>query len=311
MDKQSILAHSQSVVRDLRRTGILFEPHQFAARAEARGRLELHVLDTLAGMDAGVTTIDRAEYDRIRREAVALTDRLERIDAELLDGIRASIRSGTCRGEMLWRTLEQCLGPRGGAGLEIGAAYDYRDEFVNRLLHVETDAMPGETIARGEEMVAYQPTPVRVLFTLLNWVSVRPDDVFYDLGSGLGHVAIMVRLLTDATAIGIEFEPSYVGYARECAFALGLDRVTFLNENARQSDYTDGTVFYLYTPFRGQMLQDVLDRLHDQARRRRITLCTYGPCTTEVSQADWLSPIRLHRDTEAGLGVFEAAPHSH
>lgn len=308
MDTRSLVVRSEVLLRELEQTETLFEPFQFSARAEARDQLELHVLDALTGAQSGMMPGDLAEYERIRREAVALSERFERIDAELLAGIRAAIRSGQCRGETLWKKLEQCLGPLRGAGLEIGAAYDYRDDFIDGLLRVVTDTTPGETMARDEEMVAYQPTPARVLFTLLGWVPVGPNDVFYDLGCGLGRVAIMARLLTDATVQAIEVEPTYCAYARQCALELGVDGITFLNEDARQSDYHHGTVFYLYTPFRGQMLQAVLDRLRDQAMRRRISICTFGPCTAEVSQADWHRPIRLHRDTEAGLGVFEAPP---
>ena len=61
---------------------------------------------------------------------------------------------------------------------------------------------------------------------------------------------------------------------------LGLSQqVRFLNFDACNVDYTDGTVFFMYTPFTGKLLDAVLATLARQARHRPITLCTYGACT--------------------------------
>ncbi len=306
MDRRSILGHLQTVVKDLQETPALFQPHRFAERAQALDLLEFQVLETLAGLEAAATTLDRADHERVRREADDLVSRLERINGELFDEIRLSIRSGKCNGEALWQTLESCLGPLRGAEQEISSQYDYVDDFVNRLLHVEMNVTPGETRVRDEQMVSYQPTPMRVLFQLLEWVSVKPGDVFCDLGSGLGHVAIMVKLLTGATVTGIEFEPTYCNYARQCATELNLQDVNFVNEDARWSDYNGGTIFFMYTPFREHLLERVLDRLRVESKLRQITVCTYGPCTLEVSKADWVTTVKVHKDWQSGLGVFQA-----
>ncbi len=65
-------------------------------------------------------------------------------------------------------------------------------------------------------------------------------------------------------------------------------RTTFINGDARDVDYADGTVFYLYTPFKGSVLQTVLERLRAESQRRRIRVCTYGPGTLEVLPQEWL-----------------------
>jgi hypothetical protein len=41
-------------------------------------------------------------------------------------------------------------------------------------------------------MVPYQPTPVRHILHLIAAAMVAEDDVFVDLGSGLGHVPLLV-----------------------------------------------------------------------------------------------------------------------
>jgi len=56
-------------------------------------------------------------------------------------------------------------------------------------------------------------------------------------------------------------------------------------------------VFYLYTPFTGDMLRHMLDRLHDEARRRSIRVATLGPCTPAVASEPWL---RAASEPDAG-----------
>jgi hypothetical protein len=41
------------------------------------------------------------------------------------------------------------------------------------------------------------------------WSPITQADVFFDLGSGLGQVPILVNLLSGAAAKGMEFEPVY------------------------------------------------------------------------------------------------------
>jgi hypothetical protein len=52
---------------------------------------------------------------------------------------------------------------------------------------------------------------------------------------------------------------------------------------------SSGTVFYLYTPFRGVILRTVLDRLRAEANTRAIRVCTFGPCTPTIAAESWLA----------------------
>ena len=49
-----------------------------------------------------------------------------------------------------------------------------------------------------------------------------------------------------------------------------------------------GTVFYLYSPFKGSILADVLAALRIESTRRHIKVCTLGPCSRRVSNETWL-----------------------
>jgi len=118
-------------------------------------------------------------------------------------------------------------------------------------------------------------------------------DVLVDLGSGLGHVALLTSMLTGVQGLGIEVEAAYVASAQECAQSLNLNRVRFIHEDARAADLSSGTVFYLYSPFTGSILADVLERLRKESTRRPIRICTLGPCTCTLAQEAWLQANAL------------------
>jgi hypothetical protein len=77
-----------------------------------------------------------------------------------------------------------------------------------------------------------------------------------------------------------------------------------VNLDAREADYAGGTVFFMFTPFVGSMLQAVLDRLYREAKRRPIRVCTFGPCTLEVAKQPWLKSMDGNADHEFKLAVF-------
>jgi SAM-dependent methyltransferase len=178
-------------------------------------------------------------------------------------------------------------------------SYDNLDLFVNGILTFRE--LPVETRKREPDMVYYQKTPARIILKLIRQAELAPQDVFFDLGSGMGQVSILVNLLGSVISKGVEFEPSFCDYAKKCASDLQLHDVNFTNIDARSADYSSGTVFFMYTPFEGKMLLDVLERLRNESKKRKIKLFTYGPCTVVVAKQDWLLN---RRDIQYGPGVF-------
>jgi SAM-dependent methyltransferase len=147
---------------------------------------------------------------------------------------------------------------------------------------------PGDVPEPGEEMVFYQPTPAREIFDFIELASMSQRDVVMDLGSGLGHVTLLAAICTGARSIGIELQPAYVAIARQCAAELQVRHVQFIEQDVRHADLSEGTVFYLYTPFTGGILRKVLDMLKRESEVRSIRLCTLGPCTATVVNEPWL-----------------------
>lgn len=224
---------------------------------------------------------DAPEVGFLHTRARALHARLANVQRQLCEAIRADIRQG--RGAQALR--------RWSPGNDIDAAegYDHRDALIGDVLAFDE---PSEAIAPLEPgMVFYQPTPVRHIFDLAERAGITDSDVFIDLGSGLGHVPMLVAILTGARCLGIEREPIYAGLAQRCAESLQLDTVSFEALDVRDADLSQGTLFYLYTPFSGAILRDVLDVLRRESKQRPIRIITFGPCTRAVESEPWLTPV--------------------
>jgi hypothetical protein len=268
-------------------------------------RARVDALDTIEFIEEIVRLRGRwDDLDALGARAAAQRRRLEQTNARLFARARACIRSGKHgpQAHRAWFGQFSDYTP-----LRMGHAhtgYDALDVLVEGALRI--DDAPQATREPDSEMVHLEPTPTRVVLELVDRLHLRSEDVFYDLGSGLGQVAILVHLLSGARAVGVEVEPAYCEAACDLAWVLGLPRVTFLNEDARTADYSPGSAFYLFAPFKGQMLQVVLDRLRREARQRQIRVCSYGPCTPDVARQPWLRPVGPGADHEFKLALFQS-----
>jgi hypothetical protein len=148
-----------------------------------------------------------------------------------------------------------------------------RDAAIEELLGIAGE--PPSSASPGDDLIGYHASGLAPIVRMLIDVPVVADDVVIDLGSGLGKVVILARLLTGATARGIEIQPALVHRANVAAARLGVD-VHFAQGDVRDADLDDGTVFFLYLPFTGPVLADVMRRLHGIASRRAIVVCALG-----------------------------------
>lgn len=170
-----------------------------------------------------------------------------------------------------------------------------RDTFVDEMLGF--DHIPGDSeLPRGG--TPYLPCGVEEILRMVREVPLRPTDTFVDLGSGVGRVAILAHLVSGARAGGIEIQRPLVGVARERVEALRLPDVTFVLGNVVDVEL-DANVFFLYSPFGGDMLRAVLAKLEALARTRAIVVCTVD---MEL-HAPWLV---ARRSTSLALTIYDS-----
>lgn len=261
----------------------LLEANQLYRRMEVLDRLDAYF--PIADLGRPDSELMSSE---LHRRARAICAQLESANSEFYRSIRFKIQRGICPAIFL-HLLEQSSSSTGPLSPSRGIGYDYLDELVSGVL--QFDEPTDEPVHTGPENVFYQPTPARHIFALMAGGAISASDVLVDLGSGLGHVPLLVSICTGARSIGVELEPSFVACARQCAQRLNLSRISFLEEDARDTDLSRGTVFYLYSPFIGSILRTVMNSLRKEAAIRPIKICTFGPCTLTVGQEPWLEAM--------------------
>ena len=237
-------------------------------------------------------------------EAQTLESRLQQCNQSQFYYLRSAIQTRCLQGEELRQYLNQFIGDDSATGEHMYSSYDGLDILVDGLFSLQN--APGPTRSLTANMVHCEETPARAIFDLLDHVGWQSHDIFYDLGAGLGQVVMLVNLLAGIDARGVEYEPAFVDFARHQAQVLGLSPVSFANEDARTADYHDGTIFFLFTPFRGEILQTVLDCLRTIAVEHPIRLCTLGPITPRVAQERWLHVIHGDASHEYQLVIFHS-----
>jgi hypothetical protein len=259
----------RACVRALEGDADLRAPSAFLGRIRALERLETEVLDRIG---PGAPAPD-PETD---------------LDAAWFAGQRAALRASPDPGRT-FRDLLESLFPA-AERLPPGSppGFDDRDAFLNGIFH--PDPIPDESLAPGPDMVGYQKTPARIALDLCARAGLSPADFFYDVGSGLGQIPILAHLLTGARARGIERDPAFAAYAGNCIRALGLSAVECVNADAREADYAPATALFLYTPFRGALLDEVLGRIRRQCRTG-TRLFAFGPCIGPLAGKEWLAPL--------------------
>jgi SAM-dependent methyltransferase len=168
-----------------------------------------------------------------------------------------------------------------------------RDSWLNQVFGLE--ALPSDSPELPRGCVPYLPSSVNTLLRMIELAEMRPDDVFVDVGSGLGRATLLTHLLTGAGAIGIEIQSELVRRSRELASRLNTERVRVVEGDAvTLTGYIAiGSVFFLYCPFSGERLERVIDDLELIAQTRVIHVCSVD---LPLPARSWLTPVSISDD---------------
>lgn len=168
-----------------------------------------------------------------------------------------------------------------------------RDVWLDRVFELSELPSDGPELPRG--CVPYLPCAVERLLRVVDQAALGPSDVFVDVGSGVGRATALMHLVTGASAIGIEIQPELVRQARELEARLNAARLSVLAGDAAElvARVTSGTVFFLYCPFSGTRLAQVMSALESHARTRSIRVCS---ADLPLPDCSWLTPISLAPD---------------
>jgi SAM-dependent methyltransferase len=134
-----------------------------------------------------------------------------------------------------------------------------------------------------------------------------PEDVFYDIGCGMGRIVCSMARKPVKKCVGIELFEPLCQRARENAARLRGRRspIEIICEDAACADVSDGTIYWLFNPFGESTLRDTLANVRRslQEHPRRIRAVYYNStCEQTFVRAGWLNKTREFR-TPGGLPV--------
>ncbi len=206
------------------------------------------------------------------------------------------------------KALRRTLVREGPVPARFGAALaaippEDRDAWFDLVWDVDELPRDDPDLPRG--CVPYLPCPIATVLEAVTSAAVTCDDVFVDVGAGLGRALVLTHLLTGAGCIGLEIQSRLVQAARGRAAWLNLDRVRFIDGDAADlvRYMAVGTVFFLYCPFGGRRLERVLDDLEAIARTRQIRVCCVG--IPPLNRPSFVT----RTSTSADLAVYWSTPH--
>jgi hypothetical protein len=171
------------------------------------------------------------------------------------------------------------------------------DELWDRRLGVSTFGHHPATGGPGDRewYVHYIPSPYRDIFDVLKAAKLSGDDVFTDLGCGLGRVVFAASWAGARRATGVELVRWLADGAKENRRRCKLqDRdIDFLERNAVEHDLSDTTLLYMFHPFGGQILSEVLARARADRKAAGVTrplrIAYVNPvCEDVLKESGWL-----------------------
>jgi len=242
------------------------------------------------------------KLEPVYQQALSLQRKLTEINQSLFEQVRENISNGQYTPESLRSTLNQFINHTPGEKPLSDYEYDGLDLLLEAVFF--PISAPGESRKRIPGMIRYEATPARVVLEMIDNLRFMPDDIFFDIGSGLGFVVMLVNLLTNIRCVGIEYDPAYCEYARNSAQSLNLKKISFIHGDARHTDLNDGTIFYMFTPFVNQIFSSVLERLRYTAIRKRIYICSYGTITFNLANLPWLQIRDPAMEHDFRLAIF-------
>ena len=126
-----------------------------------------------------------------------------------------------------------------------------------RLLAIDTRARTadgpcnGPADSRHGDGLWYAPPDYRYLRRIMRILRPGPEDVFYDIGSGMGRVLCVAAQWRISRVVGIELDRPRCNIARRNADRMRGRHapIDVRCEDASTADLSDGTIYYLYNPF--------------------------------------------------------------
>lgn len=143
---------------------------------------------------------------------------------------------------------------------------------------------------KKETAEKYQPTNARAMRNLFKKIAIPPNKVLVDLGCGKGRVLLIASEFGFREVRGIELSPVLCDIAKKNCSNYKDRTGTKTSFQIIQSDVLDyefkddEEIFFMFNPFNGEVLRDVLQRITESflRRKRKIWIIYRYPVHREI-----------------------------
>lgn len=197
-----------------------------------------------------------------------------------------------------------------GTGLKTRLLHPH-DELIDRWLGVRTSGWRPHV---GDEhdpdwRVEYVPSSYAVLRRVLRRVNLGPDDVFVDLGAGMGRSVFAASWMGARRAVGVEIDPALVALATaNLARSRLRDRqVEFVERGAEAYEQDQSTVLFMFNPFGAGTMAAVARQIEAGLKKnpRNLRIAYVYPFFASALDAlECLEPIDHWDDYQAQRNFF-------
>lgn len=128
-------------------------------------------------------------------------------------------------------------------------------------------------------------TSYEALDSIFDYASPRPDDVIVDVGCGKGRVlSFFIRKKYPNRIIGIELDPQIAEQTRKNMEK--YSNIEVLNADICDKLPLDGTIFYMYNPFNGDVMKRFTSLIKPLASADRPLLLYYNSVHLDILESD-------------------------
>lgn len=112
--------------------------------------------------------------------------------------------------------------------------------------------------------LTYGETSWFAIDSILKRLKLNPEDIFYDLGCGVGRNIFFANIVYGATAKGIDLIPSFVNIGNQVIHEHTLNNIEFIENDVFKQDLTEATVAYVTANcYDKECMEMLIERIKD------------------------------------------------
>jgi len=129
----------------------------------------------------------------------------------------------------------------------------------------------------GLDIYVYGETPLATLEIIAKKCHLSSGDILFELGCGRGRSCFWLSHFIQCQTVGVDFVPEFIEKADRVKKKFKLKNVEFRAEDFLTTDFSGGTVFYLYAIcLSDEMICQLIDRFKNLPEGVKIITISYA-----------------------------------